>query len=208
LTMTRLTWPRMGRSTGWRKHERSMRQVWKAARRCPVGRHACAHSRSRNDALQAVCGPRATRSRTRPCMAYPDPCVAVSAMKAALPLALYTEKNWSKQVAQLAQQLGWRRYHTFRSERSQPGYPDETLIRDRVIWLELKTETGKLSDAQRSWLTALLDAGAEAYVARPRDLVFLGYVLSARHRPTGHALEASTFTELDRLHDAAKEAAA
>jgi hypothetical protein len=121
---------------------------------------------------------------------------------------MYTEKDWSKQVAQLALQLGWRRYHTFRSERSQPGFPDETLVRDRVIFLELKTETGKVSDAQRSWLTALLDAGAEAYVARPRDLEFLAYVLTCRQQPSGHALEASTYTELDRPIEAAKEAQA
>lgn len=128
-------------------------------------------------------------------------------MSAPLPLHLYTEKDWSKQVAQLALQLGWRRYHTFRSERSQPGFPDETLVRDRVIFLELKTETGKVSDAQRSWLCALLDAGAEAYVARPRDLEFLGYVLTARHTPMGHALAASTYRELEWSPTAKKEAA-
>lgn len=119
-------------------------------------------------------------------------------MKASLPLSLYTERDWSKQVADLCHQLAWRRYHTYRSERSQPGFPDETLVRDRVIFLELKTETGKLSDAQKGWLGALLDASAECYVARPRDLEFLAYTLTTRHRPEGHALEQSTLRELDR----------
>jgi hypothetical protein len=119
-------------------------------------------------------------------------------VKAALPLHLYTEKDWSKQVADLCKQLGWRRYHTYRSERSQPGFPDEFLVRDRCIFLELKTEQGKLSSHQRDWLNALLDAGAEAYVARPRDLEFLAYVLTARHTPVGHALMASTLAELGR----------
>lgn len=127
-------------------------------------------------------------------------------MTPALPLELYTERDWSKQVASLCAQLGWRRYHTYRSERSQPGFPDETLVRDRLVFLELKTEQGKLSATQRDWLGWLLDAGAEAYVARPRDLEFLAYVLTARHKPSGHALEASTFRELDRPVEA-KEAA-
>lgn len=117
-------------------------------------------------------------------------------MKAALPLDLYTEADWSKQVHDLCRQLGWRWYHTYRSERSPGGFPDETLARDRVIFLELKTEQGKLSDKQRDWLRALLAAEAEAYVARPRDIQMLADVLALRHRPAASALAVLTRTEL------------
>ena len=110
-------------------------------------------------------------------------------------LDLLTEKEWARQVAELARMLSWRRYHTFRSTRSTPGFPDETLVRDRVIFLELKTETGKLSDAQKDWLSALLKASAEAYVARPSDLEDLAEVLQSRGR-VDNGLAARTRSEL------------
>lgn len=116
-------------------------------------------------------------------------------MKKAIPLDLITEKDWSGQVAALCRATGWLRYHTYRSERSQPGFPDETLVRDRVVFLELKTETGKLSDHQKEWLTALHRAGAEVYVARPRDLQAVAEVLQARRRVDG-SLAQSTRREL------------
>ena len=98
----------------------------------------------------------------------------------ATPLADLTEKEWSAQVYELARTLGWTRYHTYRSERSQPGFPDEVLVRDRVIFAELKRETGKLTDAQRDWLEKLGRAGAEVYVWRPSDLAGIGRVLMER----------------------------
>lgn len=107
-------------------------------------------------------------------------------------LADLTEKDWAAQVVTLARQLGWRRYHTYRSDRSQPGFPDEVLLRERVIYLELKRETGKLSDAQKDWIGALLAAGAEAYVARPRDLEPLAEILACRGDPFAKTATAET----------------
>lgn len=112
------------------------------------------------------------------------------------PLVDLTEKDWTGQVVELAKALGWRRYHTYRSDRSEPGWPDEALVRERLILLELKSERGKLSDAQRDWLTALLHAGVEAYVARPGQLDNLAYVLTRRERDPACSLEISTRAEL------------
>lgn len=109
----------------------------------------------------------------------------------AVPLADLTEKEWSRTVYELAHQLGWRRYHTYRSERSQPGYPDETLVRERVVFVELKTEKGAVKAAQREWLVALEQAGAEVYVARPRHLDALARVLAARKPVWSQTLGAS-----------------
>lgn len=93
-----------------------------------------------------------------------------------------TEKQWASQVANLAKALGWHRYHTHRSTRSEPGWPDEALVRERLVLLELKTETGRLSGPQKSWLAALRMAGVEVYVARPRHLSALSRILSVRAR--------------------------
>ena len=82
-----------------------------------------------------------------------------------------TEKQWQAQVVELAHTLQWRKaYHTFDSRRSSSGWPDLVLVRDRVVYAELKSETGRLSDAQQDWIRALLHTGAEVYVWRPSDL--------------------------------------
>lgn len=51
------------------------------------------------------------------------------------------------------------------------GYPDLTAVGPGgVIWRELKTDTGRLSDEQRLWIRRLVEAGADVAVWRPRDL--------------------------------------
>lgn len=100
-----------------------------------------------------------------------------------------TEKQLTAQVIGpkkdpgLARQLGFTAYHTLRSKGSEAGYPDWTLARERVIFLELKTETGKVSDAQVHWIDVLTRAGAECYVVRPRHLQAIAWVFAKRTRP-------------------------
>lgn len=109
----------------------------------------------------------------------------------ATPLDELTEKQFEQQLIGskgkpgVARVLGWRCYHVLRSKGSEAGYPDWTLVRDRVVFLELKRETGVLSDAQREWLGALRAAGAECYVVRPRHLDQITDVLRRRDRPSG-----------------------
>ncbi|MCR4338797.1 MAG: VRR-NUC domain-containing protein [Gemmatimonadaceae bacterium] len=98
-------------------------------------------------------------------------------------LADLPEKEWQAQVVQLARTLGWRHFHAYRSTKSPAGFPDLTLVRERIIFVELKTERGKLTDAQKDWIEALLHAGAEAYVWRPADLDRAGRILAQRGDP-------------------------
>lgn len=106
----------------------------------------------------------------------------------AIPLNDMLEKQLEQQIVGsktkpgLARMLGWKAYHTLRSQGSESGYPDWTLIRERVVWLELKREKGVVSDTQAEWITALLKAGAEVYVVRPRHLEAIAHVL--QHRGT------------------------
>lgn len=83
-----------------------------------------------------------------------------------LPMA---EKEFQAQVLELARINHWLHYHTYRSRRSPEGFPDLVLVRDRVLYRELKTETGIVSDAQEMWLEKLAAAGADARVWRPSD---------------------------------------
>lgn len=60
-------------------------------------------------------------------------------------------------------------YHTHDSRRSEPGFPDLVLVKGtRLIFAELKADTGRVSPAQQRWLDAL-GATSRAVVWRPRD---------------------------------------
>lgn len=83
-----------------------------------------------------------------------------------------TENALLNQVRALASALGWLAYHTHRSDRSEPGYPDLTLVKGgRLIFAELKTEKGKTTPAQQAWLAALEASTAEVYLWRPHQLL-------------------------------------
>jgi VRR-NUC domain len=93
-----------------------------------------------------------------------------------------TEKAFLAQVRYLARQFGWMEYHTHRSDRSTPGFPDLCLCRPPSIMMaELKTETGKLTEAQKQWLEAFSACGIETHVWRPADMA----VIIERLRPKG-----------------------
>lgn len=47
------------------------------------------------------------------------------------------------------------------------GFPDLVLVRDRVIFAEIKGDKGRVSPAQDAWASALEHAGAEHYVWFP-----------------------------------------
>lgn len=97
------------------------------------------------------------------------------------PLVRLTEKEWMSQVVHLARSLGWATYHPLISMRSQPGFPDLVMAKDRVIFVELKTDKGKLSEHQERWREHLQNAGAEYHLWRPDDAPLVLQTL--RRRP-------------------------
>lgn len=98
-------------------------------------------------------------------------------------LRAITEAQWQYQVEQLALTYGWRVFHapdnrpvTARSGRRyvqsvKAGFPDLVLVRGpRLIFAELKSQTGRVAREQADWLTDLARASAETYLWRPADL--------------------------------------
>lgn len=79
------------------------------------------------------------------------------------------EVGFQRAVVTMAGYLGWTVYHTHDSRRSNPGFPDLVLVRDRVLFRELKTDKGRLTKEQEDWIAKLTKAGANAGVWRPRD---------------------------------------
>ena len=80
-----------------------------------------------------------------------------------------SERDFQRQVVQLAEVMGWRVYHTYDSRRSSPGFPDLVLVRaPRVIFVELKRQRGRVTAAQTEWADELgLCPGVEYYLWRP-----------------------------------------
>src|SRR5688572_2816806 len=91
-----------------------------------------------------------------------------------------TESAFQRQVMALGKLFGWRACHFLpgMNRRGQwrtavqgqgNGFPDVVLVRDRVSWVELKTDTGRLTPEQEDWAACLSAAGQEVYLWRPRD---------------------------------------
>ena len=83
-----------------------------------------------------------------------------------------TERDLQSAVVKLARTLGGLVYHTHDSRRSAPGFPDLVIVFPRtgaLLFAELKTATGKVTDEQDEWLRALAVRGV-AFVWRPEHL--------------------------------------
>lgn len=86
-----------------------------------------------------------------------------------------TEKNLQSAVEKLARFHGYELvYHVPDSRRSQPGFPDLVLAsgrRSRLLFRELKTDSGRLRPEQKTMLAVLEACGQDAGVWRPADLL-------------------------------------
>lgn len=90
--------------------------------------------------------------------------------------SLISEKAFTAQVIELARRLGWkaahfrpgiqgRRYVT--AMQGDVGFPDLVLARNgKVLFAELKSESGRLSEAQLDWANTL----RTLRIWRPRDI--------------------------------------
>lgn len=98
-----------------------------------------------------------------------------------------SEAAFQKAVIELAETLGWRTFHVHDSrkalrggrlvgDRRAAGFPDLVLTRrGRLLFLELKSEKGRLRAAQAEWLADLQEVEQDAAgrvvvrVLRPSD---------------------------------------
>lgn len=90
-----------------------------------------------------------------------------------------TERELLSGVLDVAKLFGWRTLH-IRPAMTQngwrtaiqgngKGWPDLVLVRDRIIFRELKTGRNTLSVEQAEWILALRKAGADAGVWTEND---------------------------------------
>lgn len=102
-----------------------------------------------------------------------------------------TEAQFQKAVIDLAQHTGWLVAH-FRPARTEAGwrtpvaadgagFVDLVLVRERVLYRELKSESGRVRPDQQRWHDALAAAGADIAVWRPSDWPAIATTLQANH---------------------------
>ena len=96
-----------------------------------------------------------------------------------------TEKQFLPTVIELLRCLGWEVDHTFEqrqyAHRSSKGRPDIVAVRERVVWIEVKGDGGKLTPEQEYWIDLLKKARQEIYVIYPEDYYWLVEVLKRSH---------------------------
>lgn len=102
--------------------------------------------------------------------------------------------SWEQTVIDTAHMFGWRVMHirpVFDGRRKRwvtgiaadgKGWPDLTLVRERIVCAELKSGTGTTTSHQREWLADLARAGVECYVWRDTD--YEAVVATLRRRET------------------------
>ena len=78
-----------------------------------------------------------------------------------------TESQFQSAIIQFAKLRGWSVYHTHNSRRSEKGFPDLCLVREKVLFREVKTDKGRLSKEQIAWGKRLQEAGADFAIWRP-----------------------------------------
>lgn len=92
-----------------------------------------------------------------------------------------SEREFRQMVMSACKLLHWSYYFTWNSKNSVGGFPDlvlikikseqgarnETDVSGELIFVELKTDIGKLTPKQVEWLSLLKACGCETYLWRP-----------------------------------------
>lgn len=104
-----------------------------------------------------------------------------------------TEAQFQDQIIAVARLLGWRAAH-FRPAMTKAGnwvtavaadgkgFPDLVLVRERLVFVELKSQRGRLTTEQAEWIRDFGRAGVEVYVWRPTDFDEAYAILQRRGR--------------------------
>ncbi|HEY8597104.1 MAG TPA: hypothetical protein VIL85_01660 [Thermomicrobiales bacterium] len=80
-----------------------------------------------------------------------------------------SEEDFQALVVDLAERFRWLCWHDNDSRRNDAELPDLLLLRERLIWRELKTQKGRLSAEQAAWGERLLRGGQDWAIWRPQD---------------------------------------
>lgn len=77
------------------------------------------------------------------------------------------ETPWQNRVIEVARRLHFYVYHPKLSRWSARGWPDLSLLGDRALWIECKSDTNHLTEAQVEVISRMKACGLEVHVLRP-----------------------------------------
>jgi len=98
------------------------------------------------------------------------------------PILKVSERQLQAAIIEIAKWEGWMVFHALpvqnqngrwrTATQGHTGFPDLVMAHKTrgILFVELKTTVGRISDNQQAWIDTLKAAGAEIYVWRPRDL--------------------------------------
>lgn len=100
-------------------------------------------------------------------------------------------------VLDIARLKRWSAYHTHDSRGSDAGFPDLVLVRERIVYVEMKRQGERPRPTQVDWLNRLARAGGEVYVWTLEDLDDVVAVLTDRwsYEPVSQQLGRATQVE-------------
>ncbi len=106
-----------------------------------------------------------------------------------------SEADLQRSIVDLARTLGWTVLHIDDARRevvnaagqrrlvgdkNAAGLPDLIMLRERIVWAELKRERGRLRPTQQHILADLRHAGAEVYLWKPSDWPAIQQTLTSK----------------------------
>jgi hypothetical protein len=121
------------------------------------------------------------------------------------------ESDLQKAVIGRAQFLGWKVMHPLPGKTGKgwatstqgdgKGYPDLTLVRERMMFVELKAEGKYLSVEQKLWRDWIIAAGGEWYCWKPLQWFdkSIDMILGVKYPTVSVARDVQDQTKLDRL---------
>ena len=121
-----------------------------------------------------------------------------------------TEKQFQSRVENMFRTLGFKVYHTYRSTRSEPGFPDLIMVLGRLqIVAELKRDGEQPTDDQIEWLNAFSQIpGTWVFLWRPSDMTGIqdaaeiGYKLAYSERTVRNDVESWRRLAIRSISDA------
>ena len=102
-----------------------------------------------------------------------------------------TEGQLQAAVVDLCDRLGLLWWHDTDSRRNAAGFLDLVIVGSTVLYVELKTDKGRIRPEQQIWIDALNAAGQTAVVWRPQHLkdgTIAGTLTSMNGRKPGRAM--------------------
>ena len=116
-------------------------------------------------------------------------------------IRLMTEAQFQRAIIDAGTLHGWQWYHTQFSLGSRAGFPDLVGVnptRGGQLFVKVKSERGRLTDAQRAWIATIRASGARCWVWRPRYWPAIAAILAGATDAEVAAMEPEAWAAMEQ----------